>query len=489
MNRNFRNIWPTLLLSATLISIGGVAGFFLRPIILPQISADELDAEPAADSHADHGGNIVELMETSLENMSLKLGKFTRRDYFESIRIPAKVVERVPQGRRHLTAPIGGRIEKVYIAQGQAVQPGDKLFDIEVTDNALSQSQVELLALISEIDSNRQQLERLRPLVEKGVVARKRIIELELQAQSLIQKKDALTQGLGIRGMDDEQINNLIDNQILFKSISIFAPDFESAESTVLSQSISRPPSAGRPLTQASFSTNRRTSDKPQDYFTIDSIDAIQGRNLELGDSLCELTHHNRLLIKGMAFEADVRRISDALDKDWKFSAHFGAGVGDIVRESLPLYQIENHVDDESQTYPVYVELENEIISENNDAEKRRFVNWRFKPGQRAHLEVPIDQWIDCWVVPLEAVVYDGPQAFVFQKINHTHETPDGTVHEFAKTSVKVLHKDGNFAVLAKSPMLKKYEDYALDQAYQLNLVLKAAASGGGGHAHHGHSH
>ena len=37
---------------------------------------------------------------------------------------------------------------------------------------------------------------------------------------------------------------------------------------------------------------------------------------------------------------------------------------------------------------------------------------------------------------------------------------------------------------------LDVYEQYALNQAFQLNLALKqAAAGGGGGHSHAGHSH
>ena len=484
MNRKLRNIWPILLLCTALLGIGGTAGFFLRPVILPvsEIDDHEEAAEDNRDDHEDHdhGPNMVEIVETTLDNMNIQIGKFNRKDYFESIRIPAKIVERVPQGRRHVTAPIGGRIKKVHITQGQAVRPGDRLFDLQVTDDSLSNSQVELLSLIFDIEANRQQLDRLKPLVDQGVVARKRIIDTELEAQKLSKRKTALMQGLGIRGMDDEQIKNLIKDKKLFKEIGVFAPAIESTDSKTAN---------GGAGSFTKVSTTTRADAIDSNYFTVESIAALEGTNLELGDSLCNLTHHGNLLLKGMAYETDVKRIAIANEQGWNFSAHFGEGIGHTVRNDLPLYQIENHVDDESQTYPVYVELENEIVNENEDALGRRFVNWRFKPGQRSHLQVPVEQWKDQWVVPIEAVAYDGPQAFVFQKVNHTHESPEGTVHEFAKTSVKVLHKDRKHVVLEKSQLLKKYEDYALDQAYQLNLVLKAAASGGGGHAHHGHAH
>ena len=79
-------------------------------------------------------------------------------------------------------------------------------------------------------------------------------------------------------------------------------------------------------------------------------------------------------------------------------------------------------------------------------------------------------------------------KTFVFLKINHTHESPEGTMHEFQKTPVKVLHTDKYYAVLARSIQLDLLENYALDQAYKLNLALKQAAGGGGG-AHAGHNH
>ena len=79
-------------------------------------------------------------------------------------------------------------------------------------------------------------------------------------------------------------------------------------------------------------------------------------------------------------------------------------------------------------------------------------------------------------------------ETFVFLKISHTHEGPDGTTHEFQKVPVKVLHTDQYYAVLERSIQLDPLEDYALDQAYKLNLALKQAA-GGGAHAGHDHPH
>lgn len=424
---------------------------------------------------------MVSIAESSMAYLGLEIGKFQRRDYFQNIRVPAEIVERIPEGRRHITSTFQGRIKQVYVTKGQAVAPGDKLFELRVMDNELSASQVELLDTLSKLEANEKQLARLKPLVESGVVAGKRILEFQLEKEKLQQKKEALSQGLDIQGMDADQLKKLITEQQLFRVVTVTAPplkpDFQASE-----------PRQDAELKFSSVALSIAPNSETG-YFTVESISALEGANIKSGDSLCELTHHGSVLVKGMAYETDMEKIGEVGQKGWSFTAEFGDGFhgeeAGMIRDGLQLFQIENHVDEQSQTYPVYVELNNEIINEHRDELGRRFINWRFKPGQRSHLIIPITQWQKQWVVPRESVVFDGPQAFVFQKVNHIHEGPDGVMHEFAKTPVKVLHQDRKFFVLEKSELIKSYERYALDQAYQLNLILKSSANeGGGGHAH-----
>ena len=143
----------TLLLCTALISLGGVAGFMLRPVLVAPPNVASKPADDHADDHSGHGDtSIVELLESSMNNMELSVGKFEVRDYFKKIRIPAHVVERIPQSRRRISATIGGRVNKVFVAPGQAVLPGDQLFELRITDEAVSESQVRLLALLTEVD-------------------------------------------------------------------------------------------------------------------------------------------------------------------------------------------------------------------------------------------------------------------------------------------------------------------------------------------------
>ncbi|MDA7909351.1 efflux RND transporter periplasmic adaptor subunit, partial [bacterium] len=264
-------------------------------------------------------------------------------------------------------------------------------------------------------------------------------------------------------GMDRDGIKNLIGQKQLMQTIDIFAPDLPEG-------------------------SGDSTQPEDQKYYTVESIQALEGTNQAFGSSLCELTYHDDLLIEGLAYESDIDKISSANETGLNFTAQFGEGKTMESRDKLKLFKIENHVDSQSQTYPIFVEIKNEIVGKTTDENNRNYVNWKFKPGQRAHLEFPIETWKDQVVVPLGAIAREGPETFVFLKISHTHEGPEGTTHEFQKVPVKVLHTDKYYAVLARSIKLDPLENYALDQAYKLNLALKQAAGGSGG-AHAGHDH
>ena len=225
--------------------------------------------------------------------------------------------------------------------------------------------------------------------------------------------------------------------------------------------------------------------------FTVETLESLKGKNLARGGLLCELTNHDQLLIKGMAFESDIGKIIEAQTNGWNFTVQIGDTGNTFTREDLKLHSVDNHVDQDSQTYSVYVSIANEVVGKNTDQQNRSYIQWLFKAGQRAHLECPVKLWAEQVVVPIDALVQEGPEAFVFKKFDHTHETEDGDVIlEFEKIPVKVLHTDRQYAVLKKQVTLDTYEQYALNHAFQLNLALKqAAAGGGGGHSHAGHSH
>ena len=494
MNSARPNIIPTLLFSAVLLVIGGGIGFLARPLIWPSPEAAAMAAGHATHGgHGAHGGHghgghgahadqtghaghgsssIVELAETTVANMNLLTGKFEQRDYVHHIRVPAQVEEYKPQGRQSVVTPLAGRVTQVFVTRGEALRPGQKLFELSITDTSMSEAQLNLMSVVSEIKSQRQRLERLRPLAEKGAIAGKRVIDLKLEIEQLERRKNSLTEEIRIRGVDSDGMKTVTEEQKFTRTVNIFAPKANhSAKASEGSLSLSE--------------------SGDENWFTVDSIAASKGKSFERGQQLCMLTWHGKLLLKGLAFESDMQTIAAAGAKGLPFAAGFGEAANHLRREGLPLFSIDSHVDKDSQTFPVYVSIDNEVASRHQDSDGRWHVNWRFKPGQRAHLEIPVENWTQQVVAPIAAVVTDGPETFVFKMMDHTHQSDDGKVIvEFEKIPVKVLYQNARYAVLEEHLKLDLYEKYALDKAHQLNLALKQAASGGGGgHSHHGHSH
>jgi multidrug efflux pump subunit AcrA (membrane-fusion protein) len=492
MNSSRSSIVPTLIFSAVLMAIGGVIGFLARPLIVPTSQvATNTDShsghgahdghhghggQPAADGHAGHGSSsIVELGETTVANMNLLTGKFQQRDYVHHIRVPAQVEEYQPQGRQAVAAPLAGRVSQVFVTNGEAIEPGKKLFELTITDTSMSEAQLNLMSVTSKIESQQKRLDRLRPLADKGAIAGKQVINLELEMEQLERRKKSLIEEIRIRGVDEQGMQAVLEGKTFNRTVDVYAPKIGGQLTTVDSVD----------------SVGEQENRGNENWLTVDSIDAKKGTSFQRGDQMCVLTWHGKLLLKGMAFESDMQVIAAAGKQGLPFAAGFGEAANHLRREGLPLFSIDNHVDRDSQTFPVYVSIDNEVASRHRDSDGRWHVNWRFKPGQRAHLEIPVENWIQQVIAPISAVVTDGPETFVFKKMDHTHQTDDGKVIvEFEKIPVRVLYQDARFAVLEDQLKLDLYENYALNKAHQLNMALKQAASGGGGgHAHHGHSH
>jgi hypothetical protein len=125
-----------------------------------------------------------------------------------------------------------------------------------------------------------------------------------------------------------------------------------------------------------------------------------------------------------------------------------------------------------------YVHLKNEIVRDVTDEEGRRSVAWRYRPGQRLELRVPVEAWSDQLVLPVDAVAMEGADYFVFQE-NGDH---------FDRVPVHVKHRDRHWVVIANDGSLFAGDVVAWRGAHQMQMALKNKA-GGGVDPHAGHNH
>ena len=93
-------------------------------------------------------------------------------------------------------------------------------------------------------------------------------------------------------------------------------------------------------------------------------------------------------------------------------------------------------------------------------------------------LRVPVEQWKDRIVLPVDAVAQEGVETFVFLQ-NGDH---------FDRRPVHVEYRDQLWVVVANDGSLFPGDTVALTGAHQMQVALKNKA-GGGVDPHAGHNH
>ena len=229
-------------------------------------------------------------------------------------------------------------------------------------------------------------------------------------------------------------------------------------------------------------------------------IHAHPGMAVATGEDLCDLSYHKKLAIRGQAFESDLSALTKITEDNQQIAAEFGhQHHGDHshveLRRGLQLTHIDNHVDATTQTFAFYLALENEIVQQSR-RDERLYQQWRFKPGQRVHLRIPIRRHSQTLKVPADALTMESESAFVYRQFIHEHTFQPGKVvdqhaHadlELEPVPVRVLYRNGRDAILDPNGELHPGDVIAMNVAYKLRLIQRLQASEGGGHDH-GHDH
>jgi len=409
-------------------------------------------------SHANQGGgdhDIVVLDGSTIKTLGLKQARVRLQDVWRNLRIPATIVEKPGLSEHGLASPVNGIVQKLFIVPGQAVSPGDELFRLRVTDEALSQAQVDLLNAITRMDVIDAELTRLEPLIQSGTVSGQRKRELTYERQQLDAQRQLHAQELLMRGLTEQQVETIVKTRKLVREFVVRLPGHAMHD-------------------------EKKVGDDDEPNYSIESVIARPGTTVKRGDDLCRMAYHAELYLTGSAFENELDAIVKVADDRQPLSAVFGTRDAEYRRDGLVIEYIDNHVDEESQTFSFYIPLQNKVMRDVTNEDGVRFRTWRFKPGQRAHLVVPIEKYVDHIRLPVNAIVRDGIHVYVFLYL-HAH----GDEYEYRRVPVEVAFQDEQYAVLKNDGSLKVGSKVVANRAFELNLELKAEAGGGG----HGHVH
>lgn len=408
--------------------------------------------------HAGHDeSSSLELSGQAQKNIGLRMGEVKLGTFVRSITIPGMVVERRGSTRTRVVAPLTGIVTKVHVIEGEALRAGQPLFDVRMTHEDLLQSQVDFLKLTEELDVVNREIDRLRPVVEKGAIPQKTLLDRQYEQQKLEAGLRAQRESLLLHGLSDSQVDEISEARTLRSDLTICVPEPGSKADVV--------PNAGEGVSGGKL-------------FVVNELNVETGRLVTAGDSLLTLADYSELYVEGNAFEQDGQLVADALKNRWKVTAvvenHTPAGT---KVPGLSILYLSDEVDPASRTLHFYMRLPNERTRDET-TEGHRFINWRFKPGQRTHLRVPVEEWPDRIVLPADAVAQDGPESYVFQQ-NGDH---------FDRRPVQVEYRDLESVVIAQDGSLFPGDRVALSGAQQMLMALKNK-SGGGVDPHAGHNH
>ncbi|OHB79693.1 MAG: hypothetical protein A2W31_13370 [Planctomycetes bacterium RBG_16_64_10] len=404
--------------------------------------------------HKHEEAAAVKLSPTAQENVGLKLAKVELRAFDRMLTVPAIVVERPGRSAMQIAAPLTGVVTRIWPLQGETVKPGQPLFDLRLTHEEVVEAQAEFLRTAEELDVIKREITRLEEVAKGGAIAGKTLLERQYEQQKLEGVFRAQRQRLLLHGLSNTQVNEIVAQRTLLSGLTVAVPDQFDEQGNV------DKPGAPRLL-------------------QIEELKVTKGQHVAAGDPLCVLADHATLDIQGKAFEQDATALEKAASNDWRLTAVVDGTGGDRqMVPNLPIVYLANRVDPESRALLFYVELPNKLLRTQERPDGHRFSTWQFKPGQRIELLVPVERWADRIVLPLDAVVQDGAEAYVFEQ-NDGH---------FDRRAVRMEYRDQYSAVIANDGTLQPGKMVIVSGAYQVHLSMKNKA-GGGPDPHAGHNH
>ncbi|MFN8710632.1 MAG: efflux RND transporter periplasmic adaptor subunit [Planctomyces sp.] len=446
-------------------------------------SPDDVHASHDEHSHDDHGthaseaadSTTLELSPAALKNLGLSdafLKPIALSTYRRKISVPAVVKARPGRTQIHVSTPLTGVITHVHAVTGEAIEPGTLLFEIRLTHEELVTAQTEFLKALGELEVEKLEIARLESVAESGAVSGRSLLERKYARDKLEASIRAQTEALKLHGLSDRQVAEIATERLLLRSLQIVVPDVdrhEEHEELHLS---------GNPVQPAGYFRKDHGAAKSGTVLVVEDLSVHKGQSVAAGEKLCIVSDFRKLFIEGQAFDQDAPEIAHAAEQLWPVSAVFPGTAGNELLEDLQLAFVGTEVDLESRALAFYVGLSNAIVRDTKNDEGQRFVSWKYRPGQRLQLLVPVEEWQSQIVVPVDAVVREGAEWFVFRKNGET----------FRRVAVHVRHRDQTHVVIAADDTVRPGDIIALRSAHQMQMAIRNK-SGAGADPHAGHHH
>ncbi len=503
LGSKLRNLAVTVVAVLLTIAIGAMAFPSLRSrlgIAAEPPITDSQEPEGTDDHGHDHGdhshahgqphGEEIDISEQARGNIGLETQAVKTSTYTQYVSMPATIVDW--PGRTHIlvTAPLTGVVNAIYVSRGELIRSGRPLFTLRLTHQDLVKTQSDFLAALGRIDVEQREIKRLTGITQSGAVARKTLIERQYEYDRLRAELRAFRQAMLLHGLTEEQITGIEDRRQLVREVTVYAPTLHADNSLHHESEHSHPlPPAGEvppvtPLHQASFHGKPQpepavdTHEHVEAEFLVTTLNVNRGQSVTAGAALGQLSDYSKVLIEGHAFQKDGAALRTAAKFGFPLQAVFdSSGRRPDVVDGLTISYIGNEVGIESRALPFFVPLDNKVERDEQRGQQH-YISWRFKPGQRLQLRVPLQGFDDTIVVPKDAVAEEGVERYVF--VDHGDH--------FDRRRVRVLARDALWVAIRNDGSLRSGEKIAVSGAHQLQMEMKNKAAGPID-PHAGHSH
>jgi biotin carboxyl carrier protein len=438
----------------TLAVVGGVIALaaWTSAVWLPWFKPQVAPPPTAETEPSSEPSSLLELSPQARKNMNLVSRPVKVATYWRSITVPGEVTDRPGVSDRGVTSPAVSIVTQIHAFPGDTVRPGDRLFTLRLSSEYIHNTQSELFKVTREIELETEKRQRLLQIGE-GAIPQIRIIEVDQQLRRLQAALASYRQDLLTRGLSAEQVAG-VEAGTFVATIDVVAPPAMA-------------PAAGSAAPQ------------PADgIYEVQELKVELGTQVQAGQLLGVLSNHEQLFVVGRAFKREASAIERATQEHWPVRVEIAEDDQQAWPPLDQVFQIRylaNTIDETSRTFDFFVPLVNQSRSYSNDA--KTFVVWRFRPGQRVRLHVPVEKLENVIVLPAAAVVRDGPEAYVFRQ--------NGDI--FDRRPVHVLYEDRLDIVIANDGSVAPGWYIAQGSAASLDRVLEAQSASGtpiGVHVH-----
>jgi biotin carboxyl carrier protein len=469
------------LVTVAVLGAAGFAGYRTRDRWLPAafptgsaapVGGGHAHEEGGGHDHAghDHGAaaDRVKLSPQAQQNLGLDVDTLAPEVYWRTLLIPGVVVDRPGESDRSVTSKVAGVVTDIKARPGDTVKAGAPLFALQLASEFIQAAQTDLAKTAKEVEFAVARRARVAALVKSGTQTEAVLIEEDNAIKRQTTLLQAYRRQLQVFGLTPEQVTRAERGEVITEVV-IHAPSRTAAAA---------PASPGGP-------------NGADALFEVQELKVSLGDQVQVGQTLCLLANHQRLFIEGQAFKSEAGVLASAAEKKVPIRAEFADETpGEWpAPQPLVIHHLSNQVDAATRTFAFYLPLENQPRTFERDG--KSFFVWRYRPGQRVRLRVPVEKLVTLapdgaerppFVLPAGAVVREGPEAFVFVQ--------SGDV--FVRKPVRVLYEDRADAVVANDGSITEADFVVKNRAAAINRALKASqagAEGGHGHDHAGHSH